>query len=186
VSELGRRLVHASGAVVPGAFLAGVVEWPVVQAVFVVGAGVAVVLEALRLSGRVNWRIYDALTREYEQDNPAGYALYVLAAVATALVFAPPVAVPALLMLSLGDPVSGLLSSGGTGLKAGWVLLATFGVCLAIASLLAVPLPAAVAGALAATLADGTTPVVRGYVLDDNATIPLGSAAAMWLVSSAL
>ncbi|MFB6352128.1 MAG: hypothetical protein ABEK29_10160, partial [Bradymonadaceae bacterium] len=39
----------------------------------------------------------------------------------------------------------------------------------------------AVAGALVATLADGTTPVVRGYVIDDNATIPLGAAAAMWL-----
>ncbi|MCF2207798.1 dolichol kinase, partial [Halobacterium salinarum] len=69
-------------------------------------------------------------------------------------------------------------------LKQGWVLLAPFGVCLGIASLLAVPLSAGVAGAVTATLADGTTPVVRGYVIDDNASIPLGSAAAMWLVAA--
>jgi len=61
-------------------------------------------------------------------------------------------------------------------------LLATFGICLAIASLLDVPLAAGIAGALAATVADGATPIVRGYVIDDNATIPLGAGAAMWLV----
>ena len=40
------------------------------------GTLVAGVLEALRLSGRLEWQVYDVLTREYEQDNPAGYALY--------------------------------------------------------------------------------------------------------------
>ncbi|CAP14761.1 MULTISPECIES: dolichol kinase [Halobacterium] len=184
MSELRRRLVHASGAVIPAGFLGGVVSWRVVQGLFVVGAAIAVVLELLRLSGRVSWRVYDALTREYEQDNPAGYALYMLAGAATVVVFPASVAVPAVLMLSIGDPVSGLLSGSGTGLKQGWVLLATFGVCLGIASLLAVPLSAGVAGAVTATLADGTTPVVRGYVIDDNASIPLGSAAAMWLVAA--
>jgi dolichol kinase len=184
VSELGRRLVHASGSVVPGAFLAGVVSWPVVRWLLVAGSVVAAVLEVLRLSGRVDWRIYDALTREYEQGNPAGYALYVFSSAATAWLFSPDIAVPAILMLALADPASGLLSRGELGVKRGWVLLATFGICLAIASLLAVPFPAAVAGALAATLADGATPVVRGYVIDDNATIPLGAAAAMWAVQA--
>ncbi|MFC3477765.1 dolichol kinase [Halobacterium litoreum] len=184
MSELGRRLVHASGAVVPAAYLASVVQWAVVQWLLVVGSVIALVLEALRLSGRVNWRIFDALTRDYEQDNPAGYALYVLSSTATAWLFAPAIAVPALLMLMLADPASGLLSRGELGVKRGWVLLATFGICLGIASLLDVPFAAAVAGALAATLADGATPVVRGYVIDDNASIPLGAAAAMWLAQA--
>jgi len=51
VSEVGRRLVHASGAVLPGAFLAGLLSWEAVRWLLVVGAVCTVVLEALRLSG---------------------------------------------------------------------------------------------------------------------------------------
>lgn len=183
MSELDRRLVHASGAVVPGAFLAGVVSWPAVQWFLVAASVLAAVLEALRLYGHVSWWVYDRLTREYEQENVAGYALYTFSWTATAWLFDPTIAVPAMLMLAFGDPASGLLSrDAGLGMKAGWVLLATFGICLAIASLLGVPPLAGVAGALAATLADGATPVVRGYVIDDNATIPLGAGVAMWAV----
>lgn len=181
MSELGRRLVHASGAVVPGAYLAGLLAWPTLRWLLVLGSVGALALEALRLSGYVSWRVFDRLTREYEQDNPAGYALYVLSWTATAWLFAPGVAVPAMLMLALADPASGLLSGDELGVKQGWVLLATFGVCMSIASLLDVPPLPAVAGSLAATLADGATPVVWGYVVDDNATIPLGAAAAMWV-----
>ncbi|WP_232703270.1 dolichol kinase [Halobacterium wangiae] len=182
MSELDRRLVHASGAAVPVAYLLGVLSWEAFRWLLVAGSVVVVVLEALRLSGYVSWWIYDRLTREYEQDNPGGYALYVLSSTATAWLFEPAIAVPAILMLALADPASGLLSRGELGVKEGWVLLSTFAICLAIASLLDVPLLAAAAGSLAATLADGATPVVRGYVIDDNATIPLGAGAAMWAV----
>ncbi len=40
------------------------------------GAVVVCVLEAVRLSTGLDWVVYDRLTREYEQDNVAGYALY--------------------------------------------------------------------------------------------------------------
>jgi dolichol kinase len=185
VSELSRRLVHASGSIPVFAHLAGVLPWRWFQWLVVAGSVVVVALEVLRLSGHVSWWVYDRLTREYEQDNPAGYALYVLSSAATAWLFAPELAVPAILMLALADPFSGLLSRRGSlGTKQAWVLLATFGVCMLIATLLDVPVLPAVAGALAATLADGVTPVVRGYVVDDNATIPLGAATAMWLVQA--
>ncbi|MFB6268653.1 MAG: dolichol kinase [Halobacterium sp.] len=188
MSELSRRFVHSTGAVPPLAYLAGVVPWWVVQWLLVGCSVLVVVLEVLRLSGYVSWWIYDRLTREYEQDNPAGYALYVLSYTATLWLFDPAIAVPAVLMLAIADPISGYLSEGGLGRKRTRVLAATFGVCLAIATLvdygtfLDVPLAAAVAGALTATIADGATPIVRGYVIDDNATIPLGAATAMWLV----
>ena len=60
------------------------------------------------------------------------------------------------------------------------VLLTTF----AVATLLAVPFvpaTAAVCGGVAATVADGIKPVVRGYVIDDNLSIPVASAVAMYL-----
>jgi dolichol kinase len=43
-----------------------------------------------------------------------------------------------------------------------------------------VPLPIAVLGALGAMVADGVKPMINGYVVDDNLTIPLVAAGAMW------
>lgn len=187
--EPGRRLVHASGALVPAAYLLdehvlelGVVSWRVVQGVTVFGLLLVVVLEAARLSGALELFIYDHLTREYEQDTVAGYALYVLSATVVVLAFDPQIAVPAVFMLALGDPVSGTLSTGELrSVKRPRVLVGMFVVSLALA-LPFVPAVAAVAGALGAMVADGVKPVVRGFVVDDNLTIPIFAAVPMWAV----
>jgi len=182
VSELPRRAVHASTSVVPLAWLLGA-PWTYVQGFLVLACVVVAAAEALRLAGVIDhWRLFSNLTREYEQENPAGYALGAVAMTVVALAFDPFLAVPAMFMLTLGDPISGLLSSDDLGVKQSWVMLATFGVCLAIASVLRVPLPAAIAGAVAATVADGVKPVVFTYVVDDNFSIPVASASAMWAV----
>ena len=191
--ELGRRLVHASGAAIPGAYLldrhvleTGMVTWRVVQAVAVAGLLATAVLEFLRLSGTLEHPIYDRLTREYEQDKVAGYALYVLSGTAVVLVFEPQIAVPALFMLTLGDPVSGLLSTGELRtVKRPRVLAGMFLVSLALAYPF-VGLVAAVAGAVGAMLADGVKPTVGDYVIDDNLTIPIAAAIPMWVALAAL
>ncbi|MDR9380993.1 MAG: dolichol kinase [Natronomonas sp.] len=185
--EIGRRFVHASGAIVPGAYLldryvleTGVVTWGVVQTIAVAGLAVTTVLETARLRGGLEHAVYDRLTREYEQNSVAGYALYVVGATITVFAFEPTVAVPALLMLCLGDPISGMLSSGGLRTIARpRVLVGMFIACFLTAYPF-VPLAAAVAGALGAMLADGIKPIVRGYVIDDNLTIPIVAASAMW------
>ena len=191
--ELGRRLVHASGATIPGAYLldrhvleTGLVTWRVVQAVAVAGLLATAVLEFLRLSGTLEHPIYDRLTREYEQDKVAGYALYVISGTAVVLMFEPQIAVPALFMLTLGDPVSGLLSTGELRtVKRPRVLAGMFLVSLALAYPF-VGLVAAVAGAVGAMLADGVKPTVGDYVIDDNLTIPIAAAIPMWVVLAAL
>ncbi|WP_123535254.1 diacylglycerol/polyprenol kinase family protein [Halosimplex salinum] len=192
--EVARRLVHASGTAVPLAYLfVPAFEWRHVQALLVAGLGVALVLEVVRLVVGLDWWIYEKLTREYEQDNLAGYFLAVFSMAVVALAFPPTtetivpgldpsdVAVPALLMLTIADPVSGLLGSGELRTaKDVTVLLVTF----AVATLLAVPFVpplAAVLGGAAATLADGIKPVIRGYVVDDNFSIPLASAVVMYV-----
>lgn len=189
--EIGRRLVHASGAVVPAAYLldthvlrTGTLVWSTIQAILVVGLVVTATLETARLYGGLEHVIYDRLTREYEQETIAGYALYVLGGTITVFLFAPQVAVPALFMLTLGDPVSGLLSGGELRIIARpRVFLAMFTVSFALAFPF-VPPVAAVAGALGATVADGVKPIVAGYVVDDNLTIPLFGATAMYLALS--
>jgi dolichol kinase len=186
MGELRRRGVHLLGTLVPAGYLlddalgVDLVAWHHLQYALVGGTLVAFGLEALRLSGRVEWEIYEHLTREYEQGNLAGYAIYAVGMTAAALAFQPAVALAAMFMLTVGDPISGLLSSGSVG-KTPPVLAVMFLVCLGLAWPL-VPPGAAVAGAATATLADGVKPVVRGYVIDDNLTIPIGAGAAMALV----
>jgi dolichol kinase len=192
-SEVRRRVVHVSGTLVPVPYLLApeLVTWRYVRWFCLAGAAVAALLEVLRLGGRVDWRIFDELTREYEADNPAGYALYAFSFATVAVALGPqtsptavPLAVPAMLMLSVGDPVAGLLGSTDAGsVKQASVLAAMFVVCLALAVPF-VPVVAAVAGAAVATVADGVKPVVWGYVIDDNVTIPLGGGAAMWVATA--
>lgn len=179
-SELGRRLVHVSGGIPVALYLLDWLTWPQVRLLYLLGVGAAIVLEAVRLVVGVDWWIYRELTREYERENPAGYALYVVGAAGVTLAFEPRVAVPAVLILAIVDPVSGLLATPGRRMvKRPTVMALTFAMSGVIA-LVFVPLPAAVAGAALATVADGATPVVRGYVIDDNIGIPVGAAVAIW------
>jgi dolichol kinase len=184
--ELARRGVHAAGTLIPVPYLLDWVPWEWVQWFVLAGAAVAAVMELFRLGGQLEWVVYDVLTREYEQDNPAGYALYAAGLAVVVTLFPIPLAVAATFMLTLGDPISGLLGDAGAeGIKQGWVLAVMFTVCLLV-GLPHVRPAAAVAGALAATVADGVKPVVAGYVVDDNFSIPVGAGAAMWLATAYL
>ncbi len=176
--EVARRLVHVSGTAVPGAYLLDVLTWGQIRWLLLGGMALAVALEVLRLFVGLEWAIYEHLTREYEQHKPAGYALAVLAAGVVIWAFEPRVALPAVLMLTVADPVSGLLGSGELRpVKRWWVLAVMFAVCLAL-GLAFLPPRAAVPAALVATLADGVKPVVAGEVIDDNASIPIGAGVA--------
>ncbi|MFB6204936.1 MAG: dolichol kinase [Haloglomus sp.] len=180
-NEILRRLVHASGAVVPGLWLVGLLTWAQIRYLLVGGVALAVVLEFLRLVVGIEWVVYETLTREYEQDRPAGYALYVFSGSLTGLAFGPRIAVPAMLMLTLADPIAGLVSADELRpVKQGRALAVMFAISATLAAVF-VPVGAAVMGGLAAMLADGAKPVVRGHVVDDNLTIPIVAACAMFV-----
>lgn len=178
MAEIGRRLVHASGAAAPASYLLGILSWEVLGWLLAVGLVVVLVLEAVRLRIGLDWWVYENLIREYEREKIAGYALYMIGMV-VASAFPPAIGVPAMLMLTIADPVGGYLGSGNR--KKGVGALATvFTICF----LLAIPFVStgvAILGALAATAADGYLVSVRGYIIDDNLTIPLVSAVTMWL-----
>jgi dolichol kinase len=178
-SEVQRRLVHVSGVVIPLAYITGITTWTQTRIIFVVGTLLALTLETLRLYSGLDWEIFETLTREYEQDNPAGYALYTISSAAVVLVFSPDVAIPAILMLMVGDPIIGVFGSGEVGsVKPVSVLLSMFGICVLIALPFVPPVPA-ICGAIAATAADGAKPVIATYVIDDNLTIPPAAALAI-------
>ena len=188
--ELERRLVHASGIGLPALYWLGWVTWRQLGYLLLVLSAAAAALEAVRLFVGFEWVVFDRLTREYEQDNPAGYALYTFSLTFVALVFESHVALPGMLMLIVGDPISGLLGSNDAGrAKRVAVLGVMFGVCLLLAVPFLVPavgltlgLAAAAAGAAGATFADGFKPVVATYVIDDNLSIPPLSCGAIFVV----
>ncbi|MFC6727897.1 dolichol kinase [Natronoarchaeum mannanilyticum] len=178
--EIKRRLVHISGTGMPVLYLLDIFSWENLQWFLLIGSSVAAILEVIRLSFGLDWWIYDKLTREYEQDNPAGYALYMFSLTIVVLLLEPRIAIPAMLMLTLGDPISGVLGSDELrAIKRPRVLATMFTICL----LVAVPfltLSAALLAAAAATVADGVKPRVLGFVIDDNLSIPLAAGLVGW------
>ena len=185
--ELKRRLVHASGAGLVALWLLTDhfdlgLAWDHFRVLMVVLAVGVVGLEFLRLRVGLEWWIYEKLTREYEADQFAGYGYYMVSMTVVVLLFEPEIALPAMLMLAIGDPVSGALSDDTLRrVKRPQVLAATFGVMLVLA-LPFLPPAAAVAAALGATLADGVKVTYGDFVLDDNLTIPIYAAVLAWLV----
>ncbi len=184
--ELKRRLVHASGSGLVALYLLAdyldlSLTWDRFRLLMVVLAAGVVVLEALRLRvGLESW-IYEKLTREYEQDQFAGYGYYMLSMTVVVLVFDPSIALPAMLMLAIGDPVSGAISDDTLRrVKRPPVLAATFGVMLVLA-LPFLSAAAAVAAALGGTIADGVTVKIGEFVVDDNLTIPIYAAVLAWV-----
>ncbi|AWB28689.1 dolichol kinase [Halococcoides cellulosivorans] len=182
---MARRAVHATGSAIPiGYLLVAEVGWQAIRVLVIVMLVGALALETVRLLVGLDWRIFDYLTRPYEADNLAGYALFAIGMAITAVAFDPRVAVPAMLMLTIGDPVSGIVSRSSTpGRKSGPVLALVFLICVGLAWPF-VPSTTAIAGALAATAADGLKPTVRGYVIDDNLTIAPAAATAMAIVTT--
>ncbi|AFO55661.1 dolichol kinase-like protein [Natrinema sp. J7-2] len=185
--ELKRRLVHASGSGLVALYLlANYLElgltWPRFRILMVVLAAGALVLEFLRLQIGLDWRLYDVLTREYEQDNPAAYALYLISMAAVVVGFEPTIALPAMLMLALGDPISGAVSDNSLQRVKSPKVLGTMFLVSTLIALPFLPITAALLAAAGATLADGVTVEIRTYIIDDNLTIPIYAACLAYLV----
>ncbi len=185
--ELKRRLAHASGSglVVFYIFAESVAEltWGQFQLLMTVLTIGTIALEFLRLRVGLDWWIYEKLTREYEHDQFAGYGYYMVSMTIVVLLFPPLIALPAMLMLAIGDPISGAVSDNSLKRVKGPKVLVTMFV---VAALLATPFLAAyplaiVAGAIGATIADGVKIQLGDFIVDDNLTIPIYASVLAWV-----
>lgn len=180
--DLGRRLMHVAGTAFPALYLLPAVTWTHVSLVMLGATAIAAALELGRLRFGLDLFLYDYL-REYEQDSVAAYLQFMVSGTAVALLFEPRVAIPALLMLTLADPVAGAASIDELRrVKHPRALVTMFLAC----ALLTVPFvgdspPAVVLGGLGGMLADGVKPIVRGVVVDDDLTIAPAGALGIWL-----
>ena len=187
--ELKRRLVHSSGAGLVALYLlAGYFDlgltWPRFQVLMVALAVGTIGLEFLRLQVGLDWQIYDKLTRDYEQNQFAGYGYYMVSMTVAVLLFEPQIALPAMLMLAIGDPISGAVSDDSLKfVKGPKVLVTMFVVSAIIAAPFLYETPLAVlAAALGATIADGVKLRIGDYIVDDNLTIPIYAGLLAWIV----
>jgi dolichol kinase len=192
--EFERRLVHSGGTLYPVPYLLGWFTWTETRYFLVAALVVVLGLEFFRLVVGLNYALYRRLTREYESDSVAGYALYQVSMTGAVLVLEPTLAIPAMWMLSVGDPISGVLGDNdATEAKRPAVWIAMFVVCVALAVPFTVPafgtevgVAVALAGAALAAVADGLPPIIRGVAVDDNLTIPPAAAGGMLLALAVL
>ncbi len=190
VHEVRRKLIHLTGLSVPlGILIFGKIYTAAMIAVALV---VALALEAGRLKGRI--RLPEV--RDQEQEKVAGYIYYIFGSLITVLIFQPMIAITAMLMLSLGDAVSGLVgsvleNSNVRGYNQRWkvkpfpIVTAMFLACLAIgfisSAITNLPFQVYLAGAVGATIADSIALIFCNRGLDDNLTIPLFAGTMMSL-----
>lgn len=188
VKEIKRKAIHLSGLSVPlGILLFG---RTVTAALIALALAVALLLEWGRLKGKI--RLPEV--RDHEEVKVAGYIYYIVGSLLTVILFEPMVAVTSMLLLSLGDTVSGLvgsilMNSNVRGMNEKWrvkplpIVVAMFIACLFIgyfsSGITRLPFQVYLAGAAGATIADTVAIVIHGRNLDDNLTIPLFSGALM-------
>lgn len=192
VREIKRKTIHISGLSVP----VGIVVFGKIYTagMIALALGVALVLEAGRLRGRISL----PATRDHEQEKVAGYIYYIFGSLVTVAVFQPMIALTSMLMLSLGDAVSGLVGSvlmnaNVREQNVRWrfkplpIVASMFLACMVIgylsSSLTRLPWEIYLFGALGATLADSMALVVCNRGLDDNLTIPIFSGIMMSLAA---
>lgn len=178
--ELRRRLVHASGSGLVALYLLADyfdlgLTWNRFRVLVTILALGIIGLELLRLRAGIEWAIHERLTRDYEHNQFAGYGYYMVSMAIVVLLFSPIVALPAMLMLALGDPISGTVSDNSLRrIKGPKVLITMFLVCVALATPFLHEHPLAVlTAALGATIADGVTVRIDDFIIDDNLTIPI-------------
>jgi len=195
VKELRRKAIHLTGLSVPlGLIFLG---RTVTAGAIALALAVSLLLEVQRLNGKI--RLPEV--RDHEETKVASYIYYMVGSLLCVLLFPPMIAVTAMLFLTLGDTVSGLAGSilkncdvRGAAAPAGRgrikplpVVAAMFTACLFIGYLTSgfsgLSFPVYLAGAAAATFADGVAIIIRKRSLDDNLSIPVFSGALMIAVA---
>ncbi len=195
VKEVRRKAIHLTGLSVPLGliFLGRMVTATAIALVF----AASLLLETARLRGKI--RLPEV--RDHEETKVAGYIYYMVGSLLCVLLFPSGIAITAMLFLSLGDTVSGLAGSilkncdvrgspapAGRGrIKPMPVVAAMFLACLLIGYLASgfsgLSFPVYLAGAAAATFADGVAITIGNKSLDDNFSIPVFSGALMSAVA---
>ena len=175
--SIWRNLFHFSGIVVPLVYF--LVNRDAALALTSLIFCVLLMVEFLRITGRLKLGMAGKYLKEKEQNKPTGSTFYAVGALVTILSFHKEVAICSLLVLCISDPVSALVGRrlGRHPLSGKSVegTLAFFCSSLIILMFFSVGLSVALPVAFIVTLTELFTP---GF-LDDNLTIPIMTGLAL-------
>jgi dolichol kinase len=182
--ELQRKSIHLGMIIIPVWVYFTPKNWGLLG--LIIATFATVVLDLLRLTDhrlrQFFLRLFRSLIRSHEEEHLLGSTYFMIAALLSVLAFEKMIAISALTFLIIGDTVAAVVGKRfGTPLYWGKSLQGSLGCfvsCLLIgAALLDEPL-IAVAGALAATIAEAL-PVP----MDDNMRVPIVSGLVMQIVA---
>jgi dolichol kinase len=190
--EIRRKLVHLSSGAFPVAYW--LTDRPFMLRVLVPLVAVAIVAETLRHQNPGFRALIDRwlgrIIRQAEAHTLTGATYVTLAALLTIVLFEKPIAITALLFMSVSDALASLVGIRfgrarffGKSLAGSAAFFVSAGV-IGLLVLSATPL-IALAGALVGTVVEAVPLKIGGYRLDDNLSIPLIAGAAMTAVSAA-
>lgn len=194
IVEIRRKAIHLSGLSVPLSLLLLGRDFTI--GFVALALAISLILEWQRLKGRI--RLPEV--RAQEEHKVASFVYYITGCLLCVLFLPKMIAVNAVLLLSLGDTISGLAGSvlsnaDVRGRKEMWgckplpIMAAMFSGCLLMGYLASgitqLSFPVYLAGAAAATIADGICIIVNGKGLDDNLSIPVFSGLVMTVVAAA-
>lgn len=163
--EINRQLIHiCGGSLVPVAYY--FFSRKLITLGFITAFLIIAAIELARYKGYISL----PFLRSYEESDIGAYVYFAIGAFIAILLFSKTVAITSILMLSIGDGVTGMFSFGES--KPVRSVLIMFIVCTLI-GLFFLTLPIALLGAVCATLADLQTRI------DDNLLIPVISGTAM-------
>lgn len=186
--ELIRKAIHVSMSVLPLSLFA--LGRDLGTTLVATALTVAIMVDIVRLRCEAVRKLFERLfgksLRPQEKYELTGSTFMGISALVCVILFTVPIAVTALLFLTIGDSAAALVGMrwGKTTLLPGKTLEGTLA-CLVSCSIIGIVVPgvpfiAGIVGALVAT----TVELLGIKTIDDNFGIPVLSALAMWIVAS--
>lgn len=178
--SLWRNLFHFSGIVIPVAcLLLGRTAALALNAFLLF---VSIIVEALRITGRLRLGFAQRHIKEKERKRPTGSLYFLLGSLLTLLLFDNRIATPVIMVLAVSDPLSSLVGRTlgrthllGKSLEGTCTFLLSSTAILAFFSFGVWPM-------LLAALVMTATELFTRKPFDDNLTIPLAGGFVLWLV----
>jgi len=186
--ELIRKAIHVSMSVLPLSLFALGRDLGTALVATALTAAITVDIVRLRCEAvrKLFERLFGESLRPHEKYELTGSTFMGISALVCVVLFTVPIAVTALLFLTIGDSAAALVGMrwGKTTLLPGKTLEGTLA-CLVSCSIIGIVVPgvpfiAGIVGALVAT----TVELLGIKTIDDNFGIPVLSALAMWIVAS--
>jgi dolichol kinase len=186
-SEIGRKLIHFASALTPLIYF--FIDRTLTLSLLIPIAAAFIVIDVLRQThsglGALYDRILGHMMRGDETGRLCGASHVMIASVLCVTLFPKPIAITAMLIMSISDGVASLVGLRSNGPRWGGKSLAgsaAFLVSAVVMGLLFLPgrPVAALVGALAGTVIEALPLRVANLRVDDNITVPLGAGLVMW------